>query len=43
MHFTHKDLLDMESLSAEEITLILDTAENMKEISLDYGDIRMPV
>ncbi|MBW2133423.1 MAG: aspartate carbamoyltransferase, partial [Deltaproteobacteria bacterium] len=30
--FTKKDILDMESLSAEEITLILDTAAAMKEI-----------
>ena len=28
-----KDILDMESLSVDEITLILDTAEKMKEIS----------
>jgi aspartate carbamoyltransferase catalytic subunit len=28
-----KDILDMESLSVEEITLILDTADRMKEIS----------
>ncbi len=33
MQFPKKDILDMASLSAEEITLILDTAENMKEIS----------
>lgn len=33
MQFTRKDILDMESLSAEEIGLILDTAEKMKEIS----------
>ncbi len=32
MQFTKKDILDMESLTAEEITLILDTAEHMKEI-----------
>jgi aspartate carbamoyltransferase catalytic subunit len=31
--FSKKDLLDLESLSAEEITLILDTAEQLKEIS----------
>ena len=33
MEFTKKDLLDMESLSAEEIQLILDTADSIKEIS----------
>ncbi len=33
MQFIKKDILDMASLSAEEITLILDTAEKMKEIS----------
>jgi aspartate carbamoyltransferase catalytic subunit len=33
MKFEKKDLLDMESLSAEEITLILDTADSLKEIS----------
>jgi len=33
MPFEKKDILDMESLSAEEITLILDTADKMKEIS----------
>lgn len=33
MQFTKKDILDMESLSVEEITLILDTADRMKEIS----------
>lgn len=33
MQFIKKDILDMESLSAEDITLILDTAEKMKEIS----------
>ncbi|MDM8538442.1 aspartate carbamoyltransferase catalytic subunit [Desulfobacterales bacterium HSG17] len=33
MYFSKKDILDMESLSAEEITLILDTADRMKEIS----------
>ncbi len=33
MQFAKKDILDMESLSAEDITLILDTAEKMKEIS----------
>ncbi|MEZ4527802.1 MAG: aspartate carbamoyltransferase catalytic subunit [Desulfobacterales bacterium] len=33
MQFSRKDILDMASLSAEEITLILDTAERMKEIS----------
>jgi aspartate carbamoyltransferase catalytic subunit len=33
MKFDKKDLLDMESLSAEEIQLILDTADSLKEIS----------
>ncbi|OQX02336.1 MAG: aspartate carbamoyltransferase, partial [Desulfobacteraceae bacterium IS3] len=33
MQFVKKDILDIASLSAEEITLILDTAEKMKEIS----------
>ncbi|MGE0087425.1 MAG: aspartate carbamoyltransferase catalytic subunit [Desulfococcaceae bacterium] len=33
MQFGRKDVLDMASLSAEEITIILDTAERMKEIS----------
>lgn len=33
MSFTKKHILDVESLSPEEITAILDTAENMKEIS----------
>jgi aspartate carbamoyltransferase catalytic subunit len=33
MRFEHKDILDIESLSPEEITMILDTAEGMKEIS----------
>lgn len=33
MQFKRKDILDMASLSAEEITLILDTADRMKEIS----------
>ncbi|MDM8550517.1 aspartate carbamoyltransferase catalytic subunit [Desulfobacterales bacterium HSG2] len=33
MQFAKKDILDMASLSVEEITLILDTAEKMKEIS----------
>ncbi len=33
MQFGRKDVLDMASLSAEEITMILDTAERMKEIS----------
>ncbi len=33
MQFPKKDILDMASLSAEEIMLILNTAENMKEIS----------
>jgi aspartate carbamoyltransferase catalytic subunit len=33
MQFAKKDILDIASLSAEDITLILDTAEKMKEIS----------
>lgn len=33
MQFLKKDILDMASLSPEEITLILDTADSMKEIS----------
>ncbi|MCJ7830717.1 MAG: aspartate carbamoyltransferase catalytic subunit [Desulfobacterales bacterium] len=33
MQFTRKDILDMGSLSVEEINLILDTAVQMKEIS----------
>ncbi|MBC8199681.1 MAG: aspartate carbamoyltransferase catalytic subunit [Desulfobacterales bacterium] len=33
MQFAKKDILDMESLSVDEITLILDTARQMKEIS----------
>ena len=33
MQFTRKDILDMESLSVDEITFILDTADRMKEIS----------
>jgi aspartate carbamoyltransferase catalytic subunit len=33
MTLRHKDILDMEALSVEEINLILDTAEKMKEIS----------
>lgn len=33
MQLAGKDLLDIESLSPEEITLILDTADRMKEIS----------
>jgi len=33
MQFERKDILDMESLSAEEITYILDTADRLKEIS----------
>jgi len=33
MRFEHKDLLDIESLSVRDITMILDTAEGMKEIS----------
>jgi aspartate carbamoyltransferase catalytic subunit len=31
--FNHKDLLGMEQLSVEDIELILDTAESLKEIS----------
>lgn len=33
MELSRKDILDMESLSADEITLILDTADKMREIS----------
>jgi len=33
MRFRKKHILDMESLSVDEITLILDTADRMKEIS----------
>lgn len=33
MQLAHKDILDMASLSTEEISLILDTAAGMKEIS----------
>jgi len=33
MHFKHKDILDMESFSVDEISMILDTATGMKEIS----------
>ncbi|MFC1515918.1 aspartate carbamoyltransferase catalytic subunit [Thermodesulfobacteriota bacterium] len=33
MQFARKDILDMASLSVDEITMILDTAESMKEIS----------
>ena len=33
MQFAKKDILDMASLSADEINLILDTADGMKEIS----------
>ncbi|MCB1161684.1 MAG: aspartate carbamoyltransferase catalytic subunit [Candidatus Krumholzibacteriia bacterium] len=33
MSYTRKDLLDLESLSAEEITLFLDTAEKFREVS----------
>jgi aspartate carbamoyltransferase catalytic subunit len=33
MEFNRKDILDMASLSAEEISFILDTAEKMREIS----------
>ncbi|TYT75890.1 aspartate carbamoyltransferase catalytic subunit [Desulfobotulus mexicanus] len=34
MYFSRKDILDIASLSVEEITHILDTAQGMKEISL---------
>ncbi len=33
MEFTKKDILDMESLSVDEIALILNTAKRMKEVS----------
>ena len=33
MQFARKDILDMESLSADEVTVILDTADSLKEIS----------
>lgn len=33
MEFAKKDILDMESLSVDEITLILNTAKQMKEVS----------
>ena len=33
MAFAHKDLLDLESLSAEEILLYLDTAERFRQVS----------
>lgn len=33
MKFASKDILDMESLSVDEINMVLDTADNMKEIS----------
>ena len=33
MHFAGRDILDMTSLSADEISFILDTADSMKEIS----------
>lgn len=33
MQFERKNILDMESLSVNEITMILDTADSMKEIS----------
>ncbi|MBF0302261.1 MAG: aspartate carbamoyltransferase catalytic subunit [Desulfamplus sp.] len=33
MRFEHKDLLDIDSLSVRDISMILDTAEGMKEIS----------
>ena len=37
MQFTKKDILDMESLSVDEINLILDTADKMKEIRPDIA------
>ena len=33
LNFTKKDILDISSLSVEDISLILDTSERMKEIS----------
>jgi len=33
MTFASKDILDMESLTVDEINMVLDTADNMKEIS----------
>ncbi|MFC1567416.1 aspartate carbamoyltransferase catalytic subunit [Thermodesulfobacteriota bacterium] len=33
MKFARKDILDMESLTVDEINMVLDTADNMKEIS----------
>ena len=33
MEFSHKDLLGMADLSVEDINLILNTAESLKEIS----------
>lgn len=33
MKFASKDILDMESLTVDEINMVLDTADNMKEIS----------
>ena len=33
MRLLNKDILDIESLSPDEISLILDTAKQMKEIS----------
>jgi aspartate carbamoyltransferase catalytic subunit len=33
MELKHKDILSIRDLSAEEVLLILDTAESMKEIS----------
>ncbi len=33
MRFEHKDILDIQSLSVQDISMILDTAEGMKEIS----------
>jgi aspartate carbamoyltransferase catalytic subunit len=33
MQLLKKDILDMQSLSVEEIRIILDTAENLKEVS----------
>ena len=33
MQFSSKNILDMESLSVDEINMVLDTADSMKEIS----------
>jgi aspartate carbamoyltransferase catalytic subunit len=33
MQFASKNILDMESLSVDEINMVLDTADSMKEIS----------